>query len=39
MTIKRREKAGILRSFKLGRVVRFLFSDIEAIEAQAEVAL
>ena len=37
MTLKRREKAGTLPFLKLGRDVRYRLSDIERIEAQAEV--
>ena len=37
MTLKRREKAGTLVFLKLGRGVRYRLSDIEKIEAQAEV--
>ena len=37
-TLKRRERAGILRPLKLGRGVRYRVTDIERIEAQAEVA-
>ena len=37
-TIKRRERAGILPRLKLGRGVRYRLSDIEKIEAQAEVS-
>lgn len=38
-TLKRREKAGILPFLKLGRDVRYRLTDIELIEAQAEVRL
>ena len=38
-TIRRREKAGILRSRRLGGLVRYKLADIEHIEQQAEVAL
>jgi len=37
-TIKRREKAGILPSLRLGGLVRYKLADIERIEQQAEVA-
>jgi predicted DNA-binding transcriptional regulator AlpA len=37
-TIKRREKAGLLPSLKLGKSVRYRLSDIERIESEAEVA-
>jgi len=36
-TLKRREKAGILPVFKLGRDVKYRPEDIERIEQQAEV--
>jgi hypothetical protein len=36
-TIKRREKARAITALKLGRLVRYRLSDIEAVEAQAEV--
>jgi hypothetical protein len=36
-TLKRRERSGILRSLKLGRGVRYRLSDIERIEADADV--
>ena len=38
-TIKRREKAGILPSLRLGGLVRYKLADVEKIEQQAEVAL
>jgi len=38
MTIKRRESAGILPVYKLGRGTRYKLTDIEKIEAQAEVS-
>jgi excisionase family DNA binding protein len=37
MTIKRRESAGTLPVYKLGRGTRYKLADIEKIEAQAEV--
>jgi hypothetical protein len=37
-TLKRRERAGILRPLKLGRGVRYRLADIERVEAQAEVS-
>jgi hypothetical protein len=36
-TLKRRERAGVLRVLKLGRGVRYRLSDVEALEAAAEV--
>jgi hypothetical protein len=38
-TLKRRERAGLLPSLKLGTRVRYRISDIEIIEKQAEVSL
>jgi hypothetical protein len=38
-TLKRREKAGTLPFLKLGKAVRYWLTDIEQIEAQAEVRL
>lgn len=38
-TLKRRERAGFLPFFKLGRDVRYRLADIERIEQQAEVRL
>ena len=35
--LKRREKAGILTVLKLGRDARYRLSDIERLEAEAEV--
>ena len=32
-TLKRKEKAGILRAYKIGRGVRYMLADIERIEA------
>ena len=37
MTLKRKERAGVLRAFKIGRAVRYRVSDILAFEAEAEV--
>jgi len=37
MTLKRREKAGILPFMKLGRGVRYLAEDVERIENEAMV--
>ena len=37
MTLKRKEQAGALRAFKIGRAVRYRMSDILAFEAEAEV--
>jgi hypothetical protein len=37
-TIKRRERAGILPCLKIGRGILYRLSDIEKIEAQAEVS-
>jgi hypothetical protein len=37
-TLKRRERAGILRPLKLGRGVRYRLADIERVEAQAEMS-
>jgi hypothetical protein len=37
-TLKRREKAGLLRALKIGRGIRYRFADIVAFEAEAEVA-
>jgi hypothetical protein len=36
-TLKRREKAGVLTTLKLGRAVRYRLSEIEAVERAAEV--
>jgi hypothetical protein len=36
-TLKRREKEGVLKALKLGRLVRYRLADVEAVEAQAEV--
>jgi len=36
-TLKRREKAGMLKVLKIGPHVRYRVSDIEAIEAAAEI--
>lgn len=36
-TLKRREKAGLLRALKLGRCIRYRLSDVLAFEAAAEV--
>jgi hypothetical protein len=36
-TLKRREHCGFLPFLKLGRGVRYRLSDIERLEAQAEV--
>jgi len=36
-TLKRRERAGVLRVLKFGRGVRYRLSDVEALEAAAEV--
>ena len=36
-TIKRRERAGILKAMKNGRLVRFRLSDVLAAEEQAAV--
>jgi len=38
-TIKRRERAGILKAYKLGKLVRYRLSDILKLEAEAEVSL
>jgi hypothetical protein len=38
-TLKRRERSGILPCLKLGRVVRYRLSDVEHLEADAEVRL
>ena len=35
--LKRREKAGVLPALKLGRGVRYRLSDVERLEAEAEV--
>jgi hypothetical protein len=37
-TIKRREKAGILPSHRLGGLVRYRLSDVERIEQEARVS-
>jgi hypothetical protein len=37
-TLKRRERAGILRPLKLGRGVRYKVADVERVEAEAEVS-
>jgi len=34
-TLKRREKAGVLRPIVLGRLVRYKLGDIESVEAAA----
>ena len=36
-TLKRRERSGLLRCLKLGRGVRYRLSDVEHLEADAEV--
>ena len=36
-SIKRMEKAGLLRALKIGRSVRYRIAEIERIEAEAEV--
>ncbi len=36
-TLKRRERSGVLRCLKLGRGVRYRLSDVEHLEADAEV--
>ena len=36
-TLKRREKAGLLRALKIGHGVRYRLSDILNFEAEAEV--
>ena len=36
-TLKRRERSGILPCLKLGRGVRYRLSDVEQLEADAEV--
>ena len=36
-SIKRMEKAGLLRALKIGRSVRYKIEDIERVEAEAEV--
>ena len=36
-TLKRREKSGLLPFLKIGKEVRYRLSDIELIEADAEV--
>ena len=38
-TLKRREKAGILIAYKFGRMVRYAISQVEKMEAGAEVSL
>jgi hypothetical protein len=38
-TLKRRERAGVLPFFKLGRDARYLLADIERLEKEAEVRL
>ena len=38
-TIKRREKAGVLPSLRLGGLVRYKLADIERIESEAGVSL
>ena len=35
-SLKRMEKAGLLRALKIGRSVRYRLEDIERIEAEAE---
>ena len=39
MTIRRREKSGTIRFLKLGRGIRIRLSEIERIEAEAEIRL
>jgi hypothetical protein len=39
MSIKRMEKAGILKSYRIGRDARYRMSDILALEASWEVAM
>jgi hypothetical protein len=36
-TLKRRERCGVLPFLKLGRGVRYRISDVETLEADAEV--
>jgi len=36
---KHRERAGILKAYKLGKLVRYRLSDILKLEAEAEVSL
>ena len=36
MTLKRREAAGILKPYHLGRGVRYLLTDIEQVEEEAK---
>ena len=36
-TLKRRERAGLLPCLKLGRGVRYRLSDVERVEADADV--
>lgn len=33
MTVKRREREGLLKPLRTGRIVRFRLADIEAVEA------
>lgn len=35
-TLKRREKSGLLKAIKVGRLVRYRLSDIHALEASWE---
>ena len=37
-TLKRRERAGLLRALKLGKGVRYRLGDIQRLEAEAEVS-
>ncbi len=36
-TLKRREKAGLLKAMKIGRGIRYRLSDILAFETEAEI--
>jgi predicted DNA-binding transcriptional regulator AlpA len=38
MTIRRREMDGTLPKYSIGRGIRFLISDVEAVEAKARIA-
>jgi hypothetical protein len=39
MSLRRMEKAGILRSYRIGRDARYLMRDLLALEASWEIAL
>jgi hypothetical protein len=39
MSLRRMEKAGVLKSFRIGRDARYKMSDILALEASLEVSI